>query len=456
MRKAIVPPLQFMKFPHPLSLLFACVAIAATLTWVLPAGEYDRHKDEATGRTVVTSGTFHAAAPNPVSPFEALVALPRGMADAGSVIFFVFLVGGAFTAVDKTGALRSLVDLVVAKSEGRGMLAVPIVSVLFAGLGALENMQEEIIALIPVLLVLTRRLGLDPLVAVAISAGSAAVGASFSPLNPFQVLIAQKLSQLPPGSGAGPRTVFLLVAVAVWIFATLRYAARTKMKEGQTSGEQAPPAPLDGRHLAILGAVALSFATFMIGIIQFGWDFDQLTAPFVAMGIAAGVIGGLGAAGTALAFAEGFASMATAAMLIGVARAISYVLDQGHVIDTIVHSLVTPLESLPSYASALGMMLLHAGIHIPVPSVSGQAALTMPVLIPVGDLVSVSRQTVVLAYQYGAGLTELVTPTNGAMMAILAAANVPYEKWIRFALPGFAGLFALGALAVILAIATGF
>jgi uncharacterized ion transporter superfamily protein YfcC len=143
-------------------------------------------------------------------------------------------------------------------------------------------------------------------------------------------------------------------------------------------------------------------------------------------------------------------------MLIGIARAISYVLDQGHVIDTLVHSLVTPLETLPSYASALGMMILHVGIHVPVPSVSGQAALTMPVLIPVGDLVHVSRQTVVLAYQYGAGLTDIVTPTNGGMMAVLAAASVPYEKWIRFALPLFGILFALGAVAVSAAIATGF
>lgn len=444
-----------MKFPHPLSLLFLGVALAACLTWVLPAGQYDRHRDEATGRDVVTPGTFRPAAPNPVSPFSALVALPRGMADAGSVIFFVFLVGGAFTAVDRTGALRALVDLLVARTAGRGILVIPIVSVLFAALGALENMQEEIIALVPVLLLLTARLGLDPLVAVAISAGSAAVGAAFSPLNPFQVLIAQKLSQLPPGSGAGFRTAFLVMAVLFWIAATMRYIARGRALTKAPASE-AGTASMGGRDLGILATVALSFAAFMVGIIQFGWDFDQLSAPFVAMGVLAGLLGGLGAAGTALAFAEGFASMATAAMLIGVARAISYVLDQGHVIDTLVHAMVTPLESLPSYASAIGMMLLHVGIHIPVPSVSGQAALTMPVLIPVGDLVSVSRQTVVLAYQYGAGLTDVITPTNGGMMAILAAAGVPHEKWIRFALPVFGALLTLGGIAVAVAIAIRF
>jgi uncharacterized ion transporter superfamily protein YfcC len=442
-----------MKFPHPLSLLFVCVGLAATATWVLPAGEYGRHRDEATGRDVVTPGSYHPVVPNPITPFAAVVGIPKGMADAGSVIFFVFLLGGAFTAVDKTGVLRSLVDALVSRSQGRGLVVIPLVSVLFAALGALENMQEEIIALIPVLLILARRLRVDSLVAVAISAGSAAVGASFSPMNPFQVLIAQKLSQLRPGSGAGFRVVFLLAAITVWTAATLRYAARHRLAEEPSGDELKEQTSLGGKNLVILMTILAAFAVFMIGIIEFGWDFDQLAAPFVVMGIMAGLMGGLGASGTAAAFAEGFASMSTAAMLVGIARAISVVLDQGHVIDTLIHSLVTPLESLPSYASALGMLILHAAIHVPVPSVSGQAVLTLPVLVPVGDLVSIPRQAVVLAYQYGAGLTDIVTPTNGAMMAVLAAANVPYEKWIRFALPLFGILLGMGAVAITAGIA---
>ena len=442
-----------MKFPHPLSLLFGCIVLAAGLTWILPAGQYDRHEDAATGRSVVTAGSYRPVEANPVGPGAALVAIPKGMADAGSVIFFVFLIGGAFTVVDKTGALRALVDALVARSGGRGMLVIPLVAVLFAALGALENMQEEIIALIPVLLILTRRLNLDPLVAVAVSAGSAAVGASFSPLNPFQVLIAQKLSQLQPGSGAAFRTVFLVIAVAIWIAAVLRFAAKNPVTATDPPAEGEQTAALEGRNVFILATVAAAFAVFVVGIMRFHWDFDQLSAPFVVMGIAAGLIGGLGVSGTAAAFAEGFASMASAAMLIGTARAISVVLEEGRIIDTLVSSLVRPLEALPSYASALGMMVLHVFVHIPVPSVSGQAALTMPVLIPVGDLVSIPRQAVVLAYQYGAGMTDLVTPTNGGMMAVLAAANVPVDRWLRFAMPLFGLLLGLGAIAVASAIA---
>lgn len=445
-----------MKFPHPLSLLFACVLVAASLTWVLPAGEYDRHQDEVTGRDVVTAGSYHRTEPSPLGVFETFVAIPKGMADAGSVIFFVFLVGGAFTVVDQTGVLRSMVDLLVRRSSGHGLAAVPVVAVMFAALGALENMQEEIIALVPVLLILTRRLNLDPLVAVAMSAGSAAVGASFSPFNPFQVLIAQKLSQVQPGSGALFRGVFLLAAVAIWIAITMRFAVRTRGQgaSADKSTEFAGPG-LDRRSALILVSVLASLSTFVVGIMKYGWDFDQLSAPFVIMGIVAGLIGGLGVSGTAIAFAEGFASMASAAMMIGCARAISVVLEQGRVIDTLVYAMATPLATLPSYASALGMMILHIGVHVPVPSVSGQAVLTMPVLIPVGDLVDIPRQAVILAYQYGAGLTDIVTPTNGGMMAVLAAASVPYDKWIRFALPLFGILLALGAVSVITAIAIG-
>jgi uncharacterized ion transporter superfamily protein YfcC len=165
------------------------------------------------------------------------------------------------------------------------------------------------------------------------------------------------------------------------------------------------------------------------------------------------LVGGLGAAGTAQAFVTGFTSMAYAAMLIGFARAIFVVLDEGRIIDTIVHALVTPLQALPVVMSALGMLIVQVAVHLPVPSVSGQAVLTMPVLVPMSDLIGLSRQVVVLAYQYGAGLMELLTPTNGALMAVTAAAGVKYGDWLEFAVPLFAALLALSAVAIVVAIA---
>lgn len=441
-------------FPHPLTLLTCCVVLAALLSHVLPAGRYDRRDDPVTGRSVVVAGTYHAVARAPLGFMQTLVTIPKGLIDAASVVFFVFLVGGAFSVVDQTGALRQAVGALTRAVGDKELLVIPLACVLFATAGALENMQEEIIALVPVLLLLCRRMRFPPLTAVAMSVGSAAVGAAFSPIDPFQVGIAQKLAGLPLLSGAAFRMVFLLIAVAGWTAGTMRHAARNRVAPTAGDGSE-PHEPFDLRRVSVIGIVLAGFAVFVFGVMRLDWDFDQMAALFLLVGVLAGLAGGLGVSGTADGFVEGFRSMAFAAMLIGFARAVFVALDQGQIIDTIVHALVTPLAAMPVSVAAIGMMAMHTIIHVPVPSVSGQAVLTMPVLVPLSDLLGLSRQVTVLAYQYGAGLCELLTPTNGALMAIVVAARVRYDEWLRFALPLYLGLFGVGVASVIAATATG-
>ncbi len=442
-----------LRVPHPLVLLLGCVLLAAAASWVLPAGRFDRREDEATGRVVVVAGTYHAVDPAPVGFFRALVALPRGLADAGEVIFLVLLVGGAFTVVDETGALRRGVGWLVARLQGQDLLVIPVVSLFFATGGVVENMQEEIIALVPVLLVLTRRIGFTPLTAVAMSAGAAFVGSAFSPINPFQVTIAQKLADLPLASGALYRSAFLAMALALWIAVTMRHASRTRTAPGdaaETDGER-----LTRLDVLVFALVLVTFACVVKGMISWGWGFNELSAAFFLMGIIVGGLGKLGVGGTAEAYVKGFQAMVYAAVLIGFARTIYVVLEDGRIVDTLVHAMFKPLEGLPVLASALGMAVAQAAVHVPVPSVSGQAVLTMPVLVPLSDLLGLSRQVTVLAYQYGAGLCELITPTNGALMAILGIAGVRYEDWMRFTVPMYLGLMALGGLAIAVGIAIG-
>ena len=367
------------------------------------------------------------------------------MIDAASVIFFVFLVGGAFTVVEETGALRKAVGALVLAVGERGALVIPIVSIAFATAGALENMAEEIIALVPVLILVTRRLGFDAITGVAISIGAAGIGSAFSPINPFQVQIAQKVAGLPLLSGWAFRTVVMAIALTIWIAWTWRRAMRTRRAPEAGDVSSASLAP---RAWAVLILVVVTFAVFIYGVIRLGWDFDQMAALFFAMGIVAGFVGGLGAAGSAQAFVNGFGSMAYAAMLIGFARAIFVALDQGRIVDTIVNGLVTPLQHLPVAACAIGMMAVQAVLHFPVPSVSGQAVLTMPLLVPVSDLIGLSRQVTVLAFQYGAGLTELVTPTNGAIVAVAAASGVKFGDWLSFAVPIYLLMLLFSALAI--------
>ena len=434
-----------------------CVLLAAAASHVLPPGEYDRREDPVTSRRVVVAGTYHAVPPRPVGAFQALVAIPRGMADAAPVIFFVFLIGGAFTVVDATGALRQGVDWLVRRFGHSEALVIPVASLAFALGGVLDNMKEEIIALVPVMLLLTRRLGYRPTVAVAMSLGAAAVGAAFSPINPFQVGIAQQLAELPLLSGSSFRIVFLVGALAVWIWGTVRYAMRTRADPPPAASDATArgTATLDRRRTAVLALVLVTFGALVVGVLRARWGFNEMGALFFVMGVVAGLGGGLGVGGTAEAFVAGFRSMAYAALLIGFARAIFVTLDEGRIVDTIVHGLFTPLANLPLALAALGMMIVHALVHVPVPSPSGHAVLTLPILVPLADLLGLSRQVTVLAYQYGGGLCELFTPTNGALMAILAAAQVRYEDWLRFAVPRLLGLLALGAAAIGLGVAIG-
>jgi uncharacterized ion transporter superfamily protein YfcC len=434
------------RFPHPLALLVGCMLLAAVLTWILPAGRYERREDPVTGRSLVVPGSYAQVPATPVGPMDAVVAIPKGMVDAGLIIFYVFLVGGAFTVVERTGALGRLVNSMVRALSGRGLLVIPIAGLAFATGGVLIQMEEELIAFIPVLLLLARRLGFSPLVAVAMSLGSSLVGAAFSPINPFQVGIAQKVAGLELVSGWQFRIAFLIPALAIWLAGTMLYARRTRTAPEHVEEEAGPGA--DWRHAAVLAVVLAAFVVFVVGVLRYGWDFDRLAAVFLVMGVVAGLIGGLGITGTAEGFVDGFRGIAYAALLIGFARAIYVVMDEGSIVDTIVHGLFTPVADLPVTVSALAMMGLHTLVHLPVPSTSGHAVLTLPVLVPLSDLIGLSRQVTVLAYQYGAGLTNMLWPTNGALMATLAAAGVPFDVWLRFAVPLLVALFVLAAAAI--------
>jgi len=439
--------------PHPLALLLGCVVIAASLSHIVPAGEYERREDKITGRNVVVPGSFHAVEPRPIGPFEMLIAVPKGMADAGSVIFLVFLVGGAFSVIDATGAFRQGVHWLANRLSHRTELMIPILSVAFATGGAVEGMWEEIIALVPVLLLLARRVGFDPLTVIAMSLGAAGIGSTFGPVNPFNVGIAQKLAELPLLSGLWFRMAVMIPAFGVWVWGTMGYAARHRVPV--TPEEHQDDGGLSPRHVITLAAVAATFVFYVYGALQYSWGFDEMSALFLLMGIAIGILGGLGITGTSQAFVEGFRSMALAAMLIGVARAIFVVLDQGRVVDTLIHAMVTPLAQLPTSLFAVGMSVVQTIIAFPVPSSSGRAVLTMPILVPLSDLLGLSRQVTVLAYQYGPGIVGQLVPTDGALMAILALAGVRYEQWLRFCAPLCAILFAMSLAAVVIAASIG-
>jgi uncharacterized ion transporter superfamily protein YfcC len=438
-----------LRLPHPVVLLGAAVIVAAILTWVLPAGQYDRRDDAATGRRVVVAGTYHSAQRAPVGPFAAAVAIPRGFIAAADVIFLVILVGGAWVVVDRLGTLPAVVGWLVDRFADRGLLVIPIVAIFFATMGALENMQEEIIPLVPVLMALGTGIGVDGVTVVAMSAGSAMVGSAFGPTNPFQAGIALKLAQLPPLGRGGLRLVMLVAGLVVWIALTMIHAARVRTRVRPVY--PTARATIAKRHVVVLAIILSPLAAYVYGALKLDWGLNELSGAFLIAALVAGVVGGFSLTKTVETYLEGMVSVLPAACMVGVARSISLVLDDGRVVDTILHALVTPLATVPAFVAVVLMVPFHALLHIPVPSVSGHAVLTMPLFAPIADLLGFSREAAVIAYQTGAGLAELVTPTNGALMAVLLAAGVPLQRWLRFAALGVAALALIGVVAAVLA-----
>jgi uncharacterized ion transporter superfamily protein YfcC len=432
------------RLPHPLVLLLGGVVVAVVLTWVLPAGRYERREDAATHREVVIAGTYARVEPAPVGVMGALMAVPRGIVAGADVIVTILFVGGAFALLDMTGALARLVGSLVGRTR-RPRLVVVGVILAFATLGALENMQEELVALIPVLIVLSRGLGFGAITALAMSAGACAVGAT----NPFQTGIALQLAQLPPMSQPAIRFSLFGAAVIVWIAWTLFMIKRDDVLP------EVPPVsvePATKRDALLLAICVAPFVPYVIGVVTWDWGFNELSALFLVAGFAIGLVSGRTLSESAAAFLKGMETLLAAALFVGFARAISVVLTDGQVMDTIVYGLAAPLSHVPGAMAAVLMIPAHALLHVPVPSVSGQAVLTMPIMAPLSDLLGISRDSAVIAYQTGAGLMDLITPTNGALLAVLLGAKTTYGRWLRFAVPGALLVAVVGLIGIALTV----
>lgn len=434
------------KFPHTLIIIVAFILLAGLATYLLPKGEYDRTLDPVTNRQLVVPGSYHSIAAEPLPPLNIITAIPRGIASGVEVIALIFLVGACFYVIDKTGALRDGMMQLTGRLRGREEITLILTGLFFLAGGALEGMEEEVIPLIPVLLLLGQRLGYDVRVMVSVSYGATVIGATFSPMNPFGAVIGQKIAGVPFLHAAGFQLVVMFAAFALWMFMIIRYGNRSQ-QPGQDDGEISAHT-ISGAKGVILGMVGLAFLVLVYGMMALGWGFNEISAEFFLVGIAAGLIGKLGMQGTCVAYVEGLREMTFASLIIGFAYGISLVLMDGKILDTIIHGLFIPMEGLPPQFSALGMMASQFVLHIVVPSYSGQAVLTLPILVPLSDLIGLSRQVCVLAYQYGAILMNLISPTNGALMAILALSGITYDKWFVFAGKRLLVIFSLGALAL--------
>jgi len=440
-------------FPNALTVVVAFIFFAGILTYIIPKGKYERITDSETQRETVVPGSYQTVEADNLSPFEILTCVPRGIVNGAEVVVLIFLVGGCLFIVDKTGALKQGVTALTLKVKGKENQAMVLIGLLFAIGGATEGMQEEIIPLIPILLVLTRNLGYPPMVTMSISYGAAVIGSAFSPVNPFGVVIAQKIAGVPFLSSVGFRLLVFTMAFTLWMIMVIRYANKNRV--AKQNDDALTGTTMSRATWIILAIVGITFTLLIYGMLFSGWGFNQISAEFFIAGILIGIIGGLGINGTFIAYAEGFKDMTFAAMIVGLAYGISLVLKEGIIIDSIIYGLFTPLQYVPPALSAIGMMFSQAALHVAVPSYSGQAVLTTPILAPLSDLIGLSRDVCVMAFQYGAIMMDMIIPTNGALMAMLALAGIPYNKWLKFVMKRMMIIFLLSTISIYVAIALG-
>jgi len=435
-----------LRVPHPWVLLFGLVVAAALATWALPAGEYERRQEG--GRTVVDPASFHELPRQPAGVREVLLAFPRGLAATAPIVFYIFLIGGTFGVLQATGALEAGIHALVAGAGGRGEAVLPLLVFVFALGGGTIGMAEETLPFLPGLVLLARRLGYDEVIAGGVALAGAGAGFSGAFLNPFTVGVAHGIAELPLFSGIG----FRLIVWATLTAATMLYvgwAARCHRVPPEARGAAA--AKLSTRAVGVLALLGAALALVVVGSFRWSWGLLELSGLFLAVAIAAGAVGGLSPERVATSFVDGASGLAGAALVVGLARGVLVILDGARATDAVLHSLAGAVAGLPGWATVFGIYGVQVLLNFFVPSGSGQAALSLPILVPLGDLVGVTRQTSVLAYQFGDGFTNVFTPTQGYFMAGLALLGVPWTRWARFMAPLLAVWLALGL--VFLAIA---
>ena len=431
---------DWLKNPHGYFIIFVLILIATLATWTLPAGEYERFKDPHSGKTIVDPESFHYVDPNPIDPFEMLQAIPTGFKQAAGIIAFVFIIAGAIQIIRSTGALDAGIIAMVNKMKGRDTPLLLAIMFVFALLGSVFGFAEETIPLIPLGVAMALALGYDRVVGFHIVRTAAWVGFAGAMLNPFTIGVAQSIAELPLYSGLWYRIICFLVFFAIGAAFILKYA-RDIRKDPKKSilygykGEDRAEFNLDYEQqeltptrklilLVLFGGILLQ----IYGVIEYGWYTTEISALFLGLGIIAGLIAKMNPSKLFGEFVSGAKGVTYGALIIGFARAIVVILSEGRVLDTIIHGLATPLGSVGAASAGVVMFLIQSVINFFIGSGSGQAAATMPIMTPLADLIGLTRQTAVLAYQFGDGITNMFYP---AMIYYLVFADIPYDRWVR-------------------------
>lgn len=433
-----------MKVPHTFIIIFALIVAAVILTWIIPAGMYDFVKN-ASGKKVVDPATFHYVKSPGVNPLKIPLYIIQAFSKRIDLVMVILMAGSAFHVVTKTGSLQAILALGARKFSDRLDVFIPVLTLIF-GLICTTQGANTFIPFAPVMVMLAMAMGLDSLTGAAIMLLGGAIGFSTGTLNMYTTVVAQNIAELPPYSGLGYRAFCFVVYYIVTNIFLIRYAKKVKARpelspmydldqEAKASGDAMDlekTGILDRNKVLPLVLLVITFVVIIYGAIALKWGMSEMSALFLVYAVVADLVSGASANEMCKDLIDGSKQMLGAAYIIGMATAISTIMNDGKITYTIVHSLSSLLEGLPAVVIAPGMVLANTVINIFLTSGSGQAVAVMPILTPLADVLGVTRQTTVLAFNFGDGFCNYVLPTSTALMGTLSVTNIPYDRWMRF------------------------
>lgn len=452
---------------NPIVLLVIIITIAAIATYVVPSGVYDRVFDPVTEREIVDPATFHYIEQQPIGVFDFFKTVTLGLQRATGIISFLLIIGGAFAVMDATGATNAGMGNAVKKMRGKELLMIPVCMVIFGCGSAFAGNFEEFLAFIPLVVGVCVAMGFDSITAIGVVFGAAGAGYAGAMTNAFTVGVAQGISGLPLFSGIGLRAALFITLMIVTIAYVMVYAHKIKKNPMASSVHEEDMEynqhldidnvpEMTTRHKLVLLVFVGTIIALVFGVLKYGFYIDELAALFLICGILCGIVGGLKPGEIAENFVKGCGNLLYACIMIGLCNAIIIIMQDANIMDTVIHGLATLLNGLSASMSACGMFVIQDIFNILVPSGSGQAAITMPLMAPLADLLGVTRQTAVLAFQMGSSFTDVLAPTSGEVIAACAMARIPYGKWFKWLLPLFLLWWVVAFVFLIIAVKIGY
>ena len=435
---------------NPMLFLVVVMIIVVIASYLVPAGSFERVYDAAVDRDIVVPGSFQYTEQNPIGFFDLMMSLTLGIQNASYIIAFLLIIGGMFAIMDGTGAINAGLANVVRATRGTELIMIPVLMTVFGLMSCFCANFEEFLAFVPLILAVSLSMGFDSMTAMGIVFGSVAAGYGGAATNAFTVGVAQSIAGLPMFSGMTLRLVLFVALLLVSMAYVMWHANRVKKHPEKSPCRTADLenakkyvldveniAPLTGRQKLVLVVLLLAILWTIYGVLVHGYYIDELAAVFLTAGVVAGLLGGSRPSRICDDFLKGAANMLAPCMMIGMANAVVLMMTDAGIIDTIIYALSNLLLGLPSALLAIGMFLVQTLFNLVVPSGSGQAAITMPLMAPLADMVGVTRQTAVLAYQLGSTFTDLIGPTSGEILVAGAMCGIAYPKWFKWLLPLF-------------------